>query len=153
MANAGFVERFQSQLRELVDAAVSEVVDKRLRTLSEKIDHTVEEAVESKIEQALGGVTSHVTTRPAQAEGQAPKRKYSMADVREAKEQAGQPSYKTCNVAGCSKKHRAKGYCQGHYQAATKYGWPFPAPRNFSPPARKRGRPASIEQQIASKAV
>lgn len=31
---------------------------------------------------------------------------------------------KQCSVNGCNKKHRAKGFCSGHYQRFLKYGEP-----------------------------
>lgn len=46
-----------------------------------------------------------------------------------------------CNVAGCVRPMRSKGYCAAHYQAARKYGWPMPAPVGFNAPVRRRGRP------------
>jgi hypothetical protein len=46
-----------------------------------------------------------------------------------------------CNVAGCARPVRSKGYCAAHYQSARKYGWPMPAPKGFKAPVRKRGRP------------
>ena len=48
----------------------------------------------------------------------------------------------TCGVSGCNRPYRSRGYCAAHYQAARKYGWPMPCPKDFVPPPRPaRGRP------------
>lgn len=51
-----------------------------------------------------------------------------------------------CNVVGCGKPQRSKGYCAACYQAARKYEWPMPAPAKFVPPPRPpRGRPPKFK--------
>lgn len=55
-----------------------------------------------------------------------------------------------CNVSGCSRPVRSKGYCAAHYQAARKYGWPMPAPRGFKAPVRRRGRPPKNKGEKAA---
>jgi hypothetical protein len=54
---------------------------------------------------------------------------------------AVQANKEACNVAGCVRPMRSKGYCATHYQSARKYGWPMPAPKNFAAPVSRRGRP------------
>jgi hypothetical protein len=58
-----------------------------------------------------------------------------------------------CNVAGCVRPMRSKGYCAAHYQSARKYGWPMPAPKNFAAPVRRRGRPPGKKNKAKGRAA
>ena len=63
---------------------------------------------------------------------------------------AAKSGNQACNVAGCVRPVRSKGYCAAHYQAARKYGWPMPAPKGFKAPVRRRGRPPKNKGEKAA---
>ena len=126
---------------------LAQALDKRIRAI---IDQSMEDAlrtsirriVQEELSQALGGIAAPapaaIGTRRV---GRPPGRRVQAARATRGSAPATDAD-KKCEVAGCKRAYRSQGYCAAHYQAARKYEWPMPAPKNFSPPPRPaRGRP------------
>jgi hypothetical protein len=110
---------------------LTQALDARIRTVVEEVvsrsfEKTVRDVVREELARSLATGGRGRPGRPA-AKAAAPTRRNDD---------------KRCNVAGCPNDYRSQGYCAAHYQAARKYGWPMPAPKNYNPPPRPaRGRP------------
>lgn len=83
-------------------------------------------------------VTREVSAQSADADAEAPAAPVKAPARRNAKSKRAA----NCAVKNCKRPYRSQGYCAAHYQAARKYDWPMPGKAGFSPPPRKRGRPA-----------
>lgn len=128
---------------------LAQALDKRIRAV---IDESMENAlrtsirriVQEELSQLLGNAAAPAAIGTRRV-GRPPGRRVQATRAPRATATAaaaGTDADKKCEVAGCKRPYRSQGYCAAHYQAARKYEWPMPAPRNFSPPARpSRGRP------------
>lgn len=115
--------------------------------LAEALDRRVRAVVEEAIEDALSGSLRDVIREElAAALGSTAAAPSPRRTGRGGGRRAAAPAReggKTCNIVDCERAYRSQGYCAAHYQAARKYGWPMPAPANFTPPPRPpRGRPS-----------
>lgn len=136
---------------------IAAALDERIRAV---VNESVSDAVREELRQILaeelagllGGETPAAKAPAPKARARATTRKATtMAKATPARR--GRPRAnaataagddKLCNVVGCERPYRSRGYCAAHYQAARKYDWPMPAPANFEPPPRpSRGRPAA----------
>lgn len=132
-------------------------LDKRIRAM---VEETVAEAVKVEVREVLReelaelfgtmAVTAAAPAAPAKRKVGRPKKattttKATRTTTRATKAKATEvaaSAEQKCGVADCKRPYRSRGYCAAHYQAARKYGWPMPAPKNFVPPPRpSRGRP------------
>lgn len=134
---------------------LAEALDKRIRAMVEEALQTVvRDEVRSALREELASIVGSISGgMPAPA---APKRRgagrpakatatrttKAAKPSRAARSREAAAGEEKCGVAGCNRPYRSRGYCAAHYQAARKYGWPMPAPKDFVPPPRpSRGRP------------
>lgn len=134
---------------------LAEALDKRIRAMVEEALQTVvrdevRTALREELASILGSISGEMPA-PAAAKRGAAGRPTKAAATRATKTKttrttkargAAAGAENKCGVAGCNRPYRSRGYCAAHYQAARKYGWPMPSPKDFVPPPRpSRGRP------------
>lgn len=139
--NAGnpLAEALDKRIRAVVEEAVQTIVRDEVRTV-------LREELASLLG-SMAGATPAPSAMKRRAPGRAPKAGARTAKAPKATGAArgrakadGEDT--TCGVSGCNRPYRSRGYCAAHYQAARKYGWPMPCPKDFVPPPRPaRGRP------------
>lgn len=126
---------------------LTQALDKRIRavveeTLDDAVRVAIRNIVREELSQALGGVVAAPAAIGARRVGRPPGRRIAAGRKARGAAATAEEGAKNCEVVGCKRPYRSQGYCAAHYQAARKYEWPMPAPKNFSPPARPaRGRP------------
>jgi len=122
-------------LAQALDTRIRAVIDE---SMNDAMRTSIRRIIQEELAQILGGAAAPAAIGTRRA-GRPPGRRVQATRAPRA---AAQDADKKCEVAGCKRPYRSQGYCAAHYQAARKYEWPMPAPKNFSPPPRPaRGRP------------
>ena len=165
--NTGESEQFnpaRDALRKAVDQFVRQSIDDFRERIQTEVRYAVGQALTGYTQAAQnatalgfvtpekGRVVPEKSPSPVVKRGPGRPRKnplFDAAPVEPIKRGPGRPPKATtefkapsCNVRGCRKPHRAKGYCASHYNKALAAGWPRPAPRNFTPPQIAEHTPA-----------
>jgi hypothetical protein len=128
-----------ADLSPILDGIIRAEIQKAIARSSEAIAEQVREQIVA----ALTGAGPSRKAVPAKSALAAKVAKPAKAGGAKGGAKRGRPADASgCNVKGCARPHRSKGYCAAHYQSARKYGWPMPCPVGFEAPVLKRGRPA-----------
>lgn len=89
------------------------------------------------------------TSEPKKAAKKAVKKKVTKVSRTPRRAKHGQAP-ETCRVEGCNRPHRARGYCDSHYQRSTKDSrFPVVCPQGFKDPGYKRNySPPAVEATL-----
>lgn len=134
-------------IKDMIFAGIDERIKQALssKEVQQKIEETVQRAVSQKMGgDALQAAVINAVRASLGAPGPAPKATPVVPTPNHKPSPAGaharRGAVQACMVRGCTRPHRAMGYCAAHYQSARKHGWPLPATESFTPGPEYRAR-------------